>query len=886
MILSSQSLSMVSSMSYLYEEIDAAKKYGVKADIPSFLEDNLSPNIRLRDYQKEAIQNTLIYLNNKDLSKNKQIHILYHMATGSGKTVIMAMNILYYYQLGYRNFLFFTNQTNIVSKTRINFLEKNSSKYLFADSIFINGKTIRIKEVENFENSDRDAINICFNTVQGIHSSLSLIKEGSLSIEDFENEKIVLIADEAHHLNSTTAKDKDAKKDNATWEDTVNRIFYANKDNVLLEYTATCDIKDPNVNAKYLDKIIFNFDLSEFREAGYTKEFFNLKSNSSKWIKTLQAIILSEYRKLLFQNHNISIQPVVLLKSKTIADSKAFYKEFYEKIKYLNSADLDMIKNNNLGNKVFTNAYSFFDLIGITDEKLVDLIKMDFSIENSVNMNELTSENESIVNNLDEKNNKYRLIFTVDKLTEGWDVLSLFDIVRLYETRQGGSKGAVSNYTIREAQLIGRGARYCPFKFEENQNKEKRKYSNYDNPLSICETLLYHCMDDLKYIDEIKKALKATGLLPTLEPKEINYKLKNSFKSTQIYLEGYVFLNKRVEVGRESVTSLPEKIRMQGIGYKCYNGATSIQNLMDDKDNNSDLKYKSLEPISFKNIEKNISKKAYRQFYSTLSFDKLKEKFPNLKSVDEFLNSNLYLGDFPITFWVLKNEKPTNEDKLEACKRVLQIVSDYIQKIEITYRGTTEFYCNYVHDVFSDKTRYVLRDKDDESWGMGVSQGSELVNETYRMDLSDKDWYAYNDNFGTSEEKKFVSYFSSIVGNLKQIFNQVYLIRNEIQTCIYSFDDGSKFEPDYVLILKKTLEEQKNNKDNIYICMFVEPKGEHLLQKDAWKNTLLLQLKEKSIPVIKFADDNEYRIWGSPLYNESSTKADFIEYFNSLLSTV
>jgi type III restriction enzyme len=68
------------------------------------------------------------------------------MATGSGKTVIMAMNILYYYNLGYRNFLFFTNQTNIVSKTRINFLEKSSSKYLFNETININGENVKIKE--------------------------------------------------------------------------------------------------------------------------------------------------------------------------------------------------------------------------------------------------------------------------------------------------------------------------------------------------------------------------------------------------------------------------------------------------------------------------------------------------------------------------------------------------------------------------------------------------------------------------------------------------------------------------------------------------------------------------------------------------------------------
>ena len=152
------------------------------------------------------------------------------------------------------------------------------------------------------------------------------------------------------------------------------------------------------------------------------------------------------------------------------------------------------------------------------------------------------------------------------------------------------------------------------------------------------------------------------------------------------------------------------------------------------------------------------------------------------------------------------------------------------------------------------------------------------------MDLSDKSWFAYNDNYGTSEEKKFVKYFSTIVEKIKNKFEDVYLIRNEIQACIYSFEDGSKFEPDYVLILNK--HQENKEKDNLYICMFIEPKGEHLLEKDSWKNTLLLDLKEKGIPIVKFVDDNEYRIWGSPLYNEANTKEDFNNYLEELLNTV
>jgi type III restriction enzyme len=49
-----------------------------------------------------------------------------------------------------------------------------------------------------------------------------------------------------------------------------------------------------------------------------------------------------------------------------------------------------------------------------------------------------TVDKQLAVNSLEEPANPYRIIFTVDMLNEGWDVLNLFDIVRLYETRQSG----------------------------------------------------------------------------------------------------------------------------------------------------------------------------------------------------------------------------------------------------------------------------------------------------------------------------------------------------------------------------------------------------------------------------------------------------------------
>ena len=106
---------------FLYEEFDILRKYRQISEISNFIKQGLSKRIELREYQKEAFENFITYFENEKLNKNKQIHTLFHMATGSGKTVIMAGLILYLYEKGYRNFLFFVKHFFQISKNKIPF---------------------------------------------------------------------------------------------------------------------------------------------------------------------------------------------------------------------------------------------------------------------------------------------------------------------------------------------------------------------------------------------------------------------------------------------------------------------------------------------------------------------------------------------------------------------------------------------------------------------------------------------------------------------------------------------------------------------------------------------------------------------------------------------
>ena len=96
----------------LYEKFDGTQEtLGLdffKKKLDSIIIENLNPSFNPRYYQKEAIGRFIFYLNEYPQRK-KPAHLLFNMATGSGKTLLMAAEILYLYIKGYRNFVFFVN---------------------------------------------------------------------------------------------------------------------------------------------------------------------------------------------------------------------------------------------------------------------------------------------------------------------------------------------------------------------------------------------------------------------------------------------------------------------------------------------------------------------------------------------------------------------------------------------------------------------------------------------------------------------------------------------------------------------------------------------------------------------------------------------------------
>jgi len=868
-------------MANLQEKLESefGRRYISRLELPDYYDTSLSPSRKLRPYQEECFRYFLTYMNPENEFDGKQArpHLLFHMATGSGKTLMMAGAILFLYEQGYRNFLFFVDSTNIVEKTKDNFLNAASSKYLFAPQIVVNGSRVEIRKVDNFQGANNDCINLCLTTIQGLHTDLNSEHENALTYDDFSDQPVVLISDEAHHMNAatrrgtaSTANDEHTKD----WESTVMRIF--NKDNgelpnVLLEFTATADLTDPVIANKYENKVIFDYPLKKFREDFYSKEVEVIESDLAPLDRALQAMILSQYKRKLFADIKQNIKPVVLLKSKTIVANKEIFISFKNAVSELNVAGIERIRSR--AKDDIKAAFDYFDAHDVTAENLILELKEDFSEERLllVDGNNISSEKQQLLNSLEDASNGIRAIFAVDMLNEGWDVLNLYDIVRLYDTRDAANNRP-GKTTMQEAQLIGRGARYMPFKDPNNPalDIDKRKYDgDASNPLRVIEKLHYHSAHNPRYIQELHTALVQTGIIPDTK-KQLDLFLKDDFKESRLYTKGLVFVNERKTLAEMEDDGTIGKGILSKIFKVIMPTGKMRSGLIFGNAAPSDVLTSITIDIKLGELGKHVLRSALNSF-STYNFNSLKEVYPQLKSVKEFIESDNYLAKLSVKVSGNQNSLAaySQEDKLYIAKAVLKDLEPILRTRGKTYRGTKEFKPSVFNKVFRDKIvlNVTVSPSGDKEFGESMKTPK---NQMYALDLSNVRWYAYNDNYGTSEEKALVKYIEGKMEKFEEKYDEIYLVRNEKDLKIYDFAEGRPFEPDFVLFLR--VKGSSDKYDNLQL--FIEPKGNNLLIKDKWKNDFLKQIKAMA-EVTWCTNTDDYMVWGIPFFNEN-TNAEFI----------
>ncbi len=894
----------------LYETIETKKSFykeeGMqdKFTIPDYITNNIK--YPLFDWQRNAIENLIIAENSPNIPTK---HLMFNMATGTGKTLLMAACILYYYKQGYRHFLFFVNQNNIVDKTENNFINNQHNKYLFKQKIVIDNKTVNIKKVDSFSQSPQ-GIEIKFTTVQKFYNNIHAEKENVNTLEELNKLDLVMLADEAHHFNANTKnikvqtdlfelKGSANEKEKLGWEHTIlNLVLDKNPKHILLEFTATIP-KNKEVQEKYNDKIIAKYDLKDFLKAGFTKQINLLAFEAQKKERILTALLFAWYRYTVALKYHIPhFKSVILFRSKTIAESLADYEYFLTLTQDLTSKDFNFVKTilNNITNQNNTEksiAKIFIQkIINLIDNdkasftEICDWIKYNYTDRHCIITNSKTNQTgkektnadtEQLLNNLEDKNNPIRAIFTVDRLTEGWDVLNLFDIVRLYEGQNaGGSNKKTPEATVAEMQLIGRGVRYYPFDYNDKICNERKFDDDLNHDLRALEELFFHTFDDSKarYISHLRQELTKEGYIENEKKRVITFKLKDDFanKATGINL----FINKRIPN--------PERKKKDFSEVKqdfCYTYTFPKLNFTEthiDFNENQQFNIEntaSTHTIILNKIPKHLFLKAMaiksKADNAEFQFRNLQKNL-NINSVNDLLNDQ-FLGDIKLylTFY------QTDFDHIPAVQKV-DMLCDFIDKF------FTELN-QYIHPYKGDKVFKPQPLSNIFNLNIGKQKLVEDKSEEYQV--SKKDWYVLNaidDNktidffVGTGLEKDLVQFIESQLNILEKEYDDVYLLRNEEIYKIYDFEQGRGFQPDFLLFLK-------SKESQIQYQIFIEPKGKHLLETDKWKEDFLLEISKRyGFEQILKAENKNYKLIGLPFYKEKENK-QFIDDFNQYLTS-
>ncbi len=839
-----------------------------KEEVNSFL--NQLPNLyyidenlkhTLRRYQQSA----LLYLNwsQKQVDANEKYNqLMFNMATGSGKTDVMAAVILYLFkEFKYTNFLFVSNTTAVVDKTKENFLNTVSAKYLFSAPINIDGERIDIKSVESFPiNQEPNTIYLKLSTVQSLSNELYDPQENALTFDDLEKHKIVILADEAHHFNAQTKKNQ---REETSWENLLDQIRRSNKLNRQLEFTATIDVDKEDVYEKYKDKIIYKYDLSKFMEEGYSKNVFRLQANNDNMQKLLNAVLLSQYRKRIAQKLEIpNFKPILLVKSNRIKTSQTVKDDFLSMIENLSTESLNEFlltnKKLNLSSMALSLTYKYWlsqDLV-----KAVSEIKQDFNINTTINVNEggtkgLLSDNVDFrnLNSLEDIDNPFRIIFAVAKLTEGWDVLNLYDIVRVSEEKESRTL----KQTNSEAQLIGRGARYYPFVYKGDKSYTRRFDNGSSNEKRLLETLYYHTINDSKYINNLNKSFDKMDLIVNQDAdyQTFSAKVKSKFKQTSFYKNGSLFYNKTEEVPDSEYKNIGDYGIDNFTMVIDYNLSTTENRLRDDifQINDSNTRYDNVVEF-YNNDDYRLIKKAIarNKFYR---FDNMKRYLPMLSSIKEFIKSQKWLGNLKVMARVPDqyNVDLSLMEKLAVLDIALRRIQTNIVKNYRKERGTNKFISIAVRDAVKDYSKIVPQ-----------PSNKKVVNELIQpKKMNDADWFPYDYAITDQLESSLINLISSMVDEFKRKYQNVYLIRNEETISSWKLHEFENkvtkhyegYMPDFILVL---------DNGKIMYQVYVEPKGEQLLEKDAWKEELLESIRPENIDII--GENKDVKLYGVKFY--------------------
>ena len=191
-------------------------------------------------------------------------------------------------------------------------------------------------------------------------------------------------------------------------------------------------------------------------------------------------------------------------------------------------------------------------------------------------------------------------------------------------------------------------------------------------------------------------------------------------------------------------------------------------------------------------------------------FDNLRRHITDLESMDDFISE--HLSRYKIAFSYERGKEISTLTPHEKLQLLIGAILPEVRKqIDLTLPqivGSNRFRPRSISHTFSrekelyfssypvmnpetDKLEFTRHDE-------RMKPQSDHENAELTLDINSLDWYAYSENYGTSEEKKFVKFLHTKMESLREKYTdcEIFLVRNELEYWMYGLSNGKRFSPD------------------------------------------------------------------------------------------
>jgi len=427
-------------------------------------------------------------------SNKKAPYIGFEMATGSGKTMLMGATVYYLNKLlGIKNFLIVTpSSTEIYKKTIRNF-QKGTHETVWNDDVPFSFNLItgdNYQDQKDLFAKDTDANIFIFNIDKfGTNATKTKLPWESSEWKDSDGNTIslleflsqnelIIITDEAHHAQSTKAK----------------QVINAFKPKAVIEFTATA-VEAEKSAAKKNQTIVYKYDIKRFLEDKYGKKVRVLalpgQEQKSKGKKTeisdvekykLQTFFLVHLLKKKALNSDVKCRDLKAIGFVKVKNEITFSEKIEDYIKtqlstetehlqvILEKAKAEDTETTNLILEMFEQDYGS------------DIAKLQADIDKAAKTSILLhSKSDKLVKKQfdDIQKNDVEVVIFIDMLNEGIDMPNIYTMVVINDTP--------SEFKTSVKQIVGRGVRL---------NKFTREYDDVENNDLLTHTEKLHIICD------------------------------------------------------------------------------------------------------------------------------------------------------------------------------------------------------------------------------------------------------------------------------------------------------------------------------------------------------------------------------------------------------